>query len=128
MGLGWIVVGLCLVVGLVGGFFTTKYICRFDTYEMVAYENGEYDIIIGEDEDVKKYNELGIRCKSFGKDIVDYSIEYYYRNDLTEDEVKVNEVDPLKEGIYYAVYKVNNFKYKSVKLIRNIIVTKEAQE
>ncbi|MBQ8425101.1 MAG: hypothetical protein IJX17_03655 [Clostridia bacterium] len=130
MGLGWIIVVLCLVVGLVGGFFTTKYICRFDTYEMVAYENGEHDIIIGENEDVKIYQELGVKCIAFGKDCSSkYTVEYFYRNDLTKDEVKVDKVDPATEGIYYAVYTAPSVKYKkTVKLIRNIIVTKGEAE
>ena len=130
MGLGWIIVALCLVVGLVGGFFTTKYICRFDTYEMVAFDNGENDIVIGANEDVKIYNDPGVKCIAFGKDCSSkVTVEYFYRNDLTKDEVKVDKVDPETEGIYYAVYTAPSIKYKkTVKLIRNIIVTKGEME
>lgn len=126
LGFGWILAVSLLIVGLVGGFFTTKYVCRNDVYRMVAYENGEDDIVIGENEDIKIYTEMGVRCVAFGKDYSSqYTVKYYFRDDLTEDEVLVDKVDETKEGIYYAVYSVPALKYnKTVKLIRNIIVTK----
>jgi len=129
LGLAWIIVGACLLIGLLGGFFGTKIICKNDVYQMVAYESGLYDITIGQNEDIKTYTELGVKCIAFGKEYTkDYTVEYYWRDDLTKDEVKVDSVDPKKEGIYYAVYSVPTFKYKTVKLIRNIIVIGGDQE
>ena len=120
----WIIVGLVLVVSAVGSFFACKYIFASDTYEMVSYANGEVDVYIGADEDVKNYEELGVKCISFGKDFSDkFTVKYYYRDDLTEKEVEVSEVDETIPGIYYAVYESPAKKFKSVKLIRNIIVT-----
>lgn len=112
-----------LIIGVVGGFFGTKLITKNDTYEMVCYENGQIDIVIGEDEEFNRYTELGVKCVAFGKDCSDkYTVTYYYRNDLSEEAVQVENVDTSVEGMYYAVYKAPSKKYSTVKLIRNIIV------
>ena len=112
-----------LAIGVVGGFLGTRIITKNDVYEMVCFENGQADIIIGEDEDYNHYTELGVRCVAFGKDVSDkYTVTYYYRNDLSEDAIEVEKVDTTIEGIYYAVYKAPSKKYSTVKLIRNIIV------
>ena len=112
-----------LAIGILGGFFTTKYVCRNDVYEMVAYSNGECDLTIGETEPITSYSELGVKCVAFGKDCSgDYKVTYYFRNKLTEDEVEVSYVGEKGEGIYYAVYTAPSKKYSTVKLIRNIIV------
>ena len=106
-----------------------------DVYAMVEFKDGEKtsaDIYLkqGEIENEEftysSYTELGVKCIAFGKDYSDsYTVTYYYRNDLTQDEEKLNgieDIDPSKEGIYYAVYSVPVLKYKTVTLIRNIIV------
>lgn len=119
----WIIVGLVLVVSAVGSFFACKYVFADDAYEMVTYANGEVDVYIGVDEEIKTYEELGVKCISFGKDFSDkFSVKYYYRNDLTQKEVEVSEIDENTPGIYYAVYESPAKKYSSVRLIRNIIV------
>ena len=126
IGLGWILIAIFLVVGLVGGYIGARYVCRFDVYEMQTYENGQADITIGLDEDITSYQELGVKCIAFGKDISHkFTVKYYYRDDLTEDEVEVTGVDVTQPGIYYAVYSVPTVKYKMVKLIRNIIIMRE---
>ena len=120
----WVIVGLVLVISAVGSFFACKYIFENDTYEMVSYANGEVDVYVGADEEIKIYEELGVKCISFGKDFSDkFTVKYYYRDDLTEKEVEVSKVDENVPGIYYAVYESPAKKFKSVKLIRNIIVT-----
>ena len=120
----WIIVGFVLVFSAIGSFFACKYIFASDTYEMITYANGEVDVYIGANEEVSVYEELGVKCISFGKDFSDrFIVKYYYRNDLTEKEVEVSEVDESVPGIYYAVYETPAKKFKSVKLIRNIIVT-----
>ena len=137
-GLSLILLFTFLFVGICGGFVISRYVVfnvlyPNDTYEMVAFTQGEkksYDVYIKQDTidsdeefTYSTYNELGIKCIAFGKDYsADYTVQYYYRNDLSNEEVPVNKIDTSKEGIYYAVYSVKPTKYKYVKLIRNIIV------
>ena len=122
----WVVVLLFLIVGAVGGFFAHKLAFKNDVYQMVTYANGQADVYIGADEDIQTYTELGVKCISFGKDVSnECTVKYYYRTDMTEDQVEVAEVDETKPGIYYAVYSNTSKKYKSVTLIRNIIVLGE---
>lgn len=118
-----IFVAIFFVIGVLGGFFGCKYLTRNDVYEMVKYENGETDVVIEKDGDVTDYVERGVKCIAFGKDYSkNYTVKYYYRDDLTNDEKLVESVDENTPGIYYAVYEVPTAKYKIVKLIRNIIV------
>ena len=121
--LNWLIVALCLCIGAVAGFFAHKLAFASDTYAMATYSNGETDITIGADEEYKTYTELGVTCIAFGKDYSkDCSVKYFYRSDLTEDEKEVERVDENVAGIYYAVYSCPTIKYKTVTLIRNIIV------
>ena len=90
---------------------------------LLAYENGDIDITIGADEEYQLYHELGAKCISFGKNTSnEVEITYYYRADLSEDKVQVEEVDETKAGMYYAVYTTKSPRYKTVTLIRNIYV------
>lgn len=124
--ISWIVVILFLIVGGVGGFFAHKLAFKNDVYQMVTYANGQADIYIGSEEEFQTYTELGVKCISFGKDVSsECTVKYYYRTDLTEEQVEVTKVDETKPGIYYAVYSNTSKKYKSVTLIRNIIVLGE---
>lgn len=125
-GISIVAVILCLIIGVAGGFFVSKFAFKNDTFEMVTYANGSVDIYIGSDEDQTTYTELGVKCIAFGKDISsDCKVTYYYRSDLTESEVEVDAVDESVAGIYYAVYTCPNIKFSTVKLIRNIIVLGE---
>ena len=122
----WFVVVLVLIIGAIGGFFANNIIFKNDVYEMVAV-NGETDIVLGgmENDSIKTYTELGVKCIAFGKDLSkDCTVKYYYRNDLTqnEKEVSIDEINSSNVGIFYAVYECPSPKYSSVKLIRNIIV------
>ena len=120
---------VAIVVGLLGGYFITSAITKNDTYEMVTYANGSADIYIGPEEDYQTYEELGVKCIAFGKDVSSkYSVTYYYRADMTEDAVEVDGVDLNQPGVYYAVYKAPSAKYTTVKLIRNIFVLKEEDD
>ena len=124
--ISWVVVVLFLIAGVIGGFFAHKYAFANDTYYMIAYSNGQTDITIGKDENFQEYTELGVKCISFGKDYSsECTVKYYYRSDLTEKQIEVSEVDETKAGIYYAVYSNNSKKFKTVTLIRNIIVLSE---
>ena len=123
LGISWIMVVVFLVVGVLAGWAINKFVFSKDTYFMNTYANGEADITIGKDEDFKTYTELGVKCIAFGKDYSsDCTVEYFFRDDLTNDEIQVDEIDISTPGIYYAVYTCPNFKYSSVTLIRNIIV------
>ena len=117
--IAWLAVLIVLIVGFVGGFFAQKYAFANDTFAMV----GEDTIYIGDEETNSTYTEQGVKCIAFGKDYSkDCTVEYFYRSDESEKEVKVEEIDETKEGIYYAIYSTPASKYKSVTLIRNIIV------
>ena len=123
LGLGIALAVIFLIVGVLGGFFAMKYAFKNDTFYMLAYEDDEVDITIGADEKYTKYYELGAKCISFGKNVSsDVEITYYYRADLSEDKVQVEEVDETKPGMYYAVYTTTASRYKTVTLIRNIYV------
>ena len=123
LGISWLMVAVCLVIGLLAGWAINKFAFAKDTFEMNTYANGETDVKIGKDENVQTYTELGVKCVAFGKDYSsDCIVTYFFRDDLTKDEIQVDEVDINTPGIYYAVYTCSNFKYKSVTLIRNIIV------
>ena len=91
---------------------------------MNTYANGEIDITIGEDGDALTYTELGAKCVAFGKDVSnEIVVKYYYREDITKDQVQVAFVDETKAGMYYAVYTSKASRYKNTTLIRNIYVT-----
>lgn len=124
--ISWICVILFLIVGAVGGFFAHKLAFSKDVYQMVTYANGEADIYIGADEEFQTYTELGVKCVAFGKDYSkDCTVKYYFRDDLTKEQIEVDKVDETVAGIYYAVYTTPASKYKTVTLIRNIIVLRE---
>lgn len=114
------------VIGIVGGFFAINYLTKNDCFVMTKYSNGETDISIGAGEEYSSYQEIGVKCIAFNKDISSsVKIEYFYREDITKDYTQVSGVDCEKSGIYYVTYTVDNIKYKTVKLIRNVIVTRE---
>ena len=120
--ISWIAVLVVLIIGFAGGFFANKFSFSNDTYAMT----GSDTIYIGSQEDVTEYTEQGVTCIAFGKDYSkDCTVKYYYRADITQTEVEVQEIDETKAGIYYAVYHSPAKKYESVKLIRNIIVLGE---
>ncbi len=124
--ISWLAVIMALIVGGLGGFFAHKYAFRNDTFKMLAYSNGEIDICIGSDEEFSTYTEMGVKCIVFGKDMSkDCTIKYYYRADLTEEQVEVDSIDTSTAGMYYAVYTTSTPKYKTVTLIRNIMVMRE---
>lgn len=124
-GIGFIIaLVVILAVSAVAGFFGVKYFCKNDTFAMTTYSNGQIDITIGANEDVKEYVEMGAKCISFRKDrSAEVEITYYYRADLSETQVQVDEVDETKGGMYYAVYTTKVEKYRKTTLIRNIYVT-----
>lgn len=126
MKLNWLLVTVVLVLGIAIGFVSMHFAFAKDTFEMNAFADNQIDITIGKDETYSTYSELGAKCIAFGKDYSsEVTVTYYYRTDLTQTQVKVDGIDTTKAGIYYCVYEVNVPKYKSIKLIRNVIVLEE---
>lgn len=126
----WWIVGLiiALILGAVGGYFGYTYICKDDCFVMNSYSTSSevVDINIGAEEAYQTYQEIGAKCVVFGKDMSDkVKIEYQYREDISHDATKVDAVDLDKAGIYYAIYTIDHIRFKSVTLIRNIIVMRE---
>ena len=67
------------------------------------------------------YEEPGATGIFFGKE-AQVKTEYYYREDISHDAVKVNGVDTAVNGFYYAVYTCDGFPYRGIELIRTIEV------
>lgn len=123
----WLIFALVIffVIGCVGGYVTYALVCKNDCFVMNGITDANQEIYIGGNEDQKTYVELGAKCVAFGKDISNQvQITYKYREDATSDYIIVNEVDETVAGYYYAIYNVDNVRYKSVTLIRLIVVTR----
>lgn len=119
----WFIVLPVLLIGLALGFFGVKFALKNDGFALVEGVQVDEIMYIGGDSEYSKYQELGVKCISFGKDYSeDVEITYYYRLDMSEDAVKVEKVDETVPGMYYAVYTTKAPRYKSVTLIRNIAV------
>lgn len=97
----FLLVVIFLVVGAVGGYFTTKYITRNDKFEIVGEQT--ITLIVGE-----VYEDEGAVAISFGKDI-------------SADIKTENNIDNTTEGRYYIKYTVDNFRYNGVVKYRHII-------
>ncbi len=118
-----IILCVCFLVGAVLGGGGLYLLTKNDSFEMVAAANQEVDLVIGGEEKLDHYVELGVKCVAFNKDITDdVKITYLYREDITHDTKEVDTVDPNTAGIYYVVYTSSNFKYRNVQLVRNVIV------
>lgn len=121
--INWIIAIIFLIIGFAGSFCTVKFAFAKDTFEMIAGTDNQIDMYIGAGEFYQEYQEFGVKVISFGTDYSDsYKVEYFYRYELTDEKQKVDKVDETKPGIYYAVYTTDALRYKSVTLIRNIIV------
>lgn len=138
---------ICLTVGLVTGFFIGKAATKFEMNNLVFNGTeiyGDYLYIelnsIKEEleskdesggnvseEQIKnaiKIENEGVVIKFFGKDLSDtVKKEYFYREDMSHDEEKVDEIDYLKVGTYYVTYTSSHFAFKRYKLIRTIVIT-----
>ena len=114
---------ICLVVGALIGYFALGFFTKNDCFVMNEYSTNEVDVYIGGDSGVDEYVEKGAKCVAFGKEITDdIVVTYKFREDLSMDAISVNDVDETKSGIYYAIYTIDNIRYKGIELVRNIIV------
>lgn len=119
---------LCLVIGIVLGYFCLVYLCKNDCFEMNVDAYNQIDIYLNDDDGITEYTELGAKCVLFGKDISSQvKVQYKYREDISFEPEVVSGIDSSKAGIYYAIYTIDNPRYKSVTLIRNIIVLREEE-
>ena len=93
---------LFLVIGAVGGWFGYGFVTKNDAFEIV----GEKEITI---ELNGTYEEQGCKVVAWGKD--------------ETSRLKIeSDLDTTKEGTYFVVYTVENFKYKSVQKVRVVTV------
>ena len=113
----------CLVLGIALGGFTFYKLTQNDCFEMLPCSTQKIDMVIGGEDGLTNYEDPGVKCISFGKDITSkVKIKYLYREDINQDTEVVDKIDPNRGGIYYVVYTVSNFKYKKVQLVRNVTV------
>ncbi len=101
-------------LGAAGGFFGLRYLTRDDGFSMVGEDFVEIQMYA-------PYEEPGATGIFFGKE-AQVKTEYYYREDISHDAVKVNGVDTAVNGFYYAVYTCDGFPYRGIELIRTIEV------
>ncbi|MCQ2382097.1 MAG: hypothetical protein MJ054_02220 [Clostridia bacterium] len=121
----FLVVLIFLVFGVCIGGFTVKRIIKDDKFEMIPQANGQVDVEIGGEDGQMSYEELGAVCVSFGKNKSEsVKINYLYREDIANDVVEVDCINPSIAGIYYVVYTSSDIKYRTVQLIRNVIVVR----
>lgn len=93
---------LFLIIGAVGGWFGYTIISKNDTFEVVGEK--EITLTIGQ-----TYTEQGCKAVVFGKDL--------------SEQIKIeSDIDTTKEGTYFVVYTVDNFKYKNIQKVRVINV------
>lgn len=136
-----VVVVVFLLVGIALGIGSYYYLTKDDCFELLPYEGvavSENDwLYVGKNSsdgtmsgDVENFVEtegnFHVKCVAFGKNISDkVTIKYFYRETMLDDAVEVLGVDENVSGYYYAVYQVDNIKYKGVQLIRDIYVLRE---
>ncbi len=142
-----IILVISLVMGIIAGFFIGKINIKFEMTNLVFngteidgdYLSIELNLIKEELESQNESGEIvteeqiknaikieneGVIIRFFGKDLSDtVTKEYYYREDMSHDEQKVDEIDYLKVGTYYVTYTSSHFAFKRYKLIRTIVIT-----
>lgn len=120
----FLIVFICLIIGASFGGIGTYILTRNDCFEIVQSSN-QVDMVIGGDGNPSTYEELGVKCVAFGQDATSsVKIKYLYREDITHDTQAVDEIDVNVGGIYYVVYTSTNLKYRTVQLIRNVVVVR----
>ena len=141
-----LIIAITTIVGLVGGFFLTKFTSKFEMnkFYVAGVESSEVDYV---EVDVSAHKETleqsagssvtteqayatlgltdkGVTIKFLGMDISKtVKTRYLYREDITHEVQEVNKVDVSVAGVYYIEYTSSHFAYKNVTLVRTIIVT-----
>ncbi len=142
----FIVLVVCLIIGLGIGFLVGSFTTEFKTSDFIFngtktekndYLHIELSLIKENlesenentpvtDEQIKNAIKVedNVTIKFFGKDLSDTVIRtYYYREDMSFEAKEVDEIDYTKAGIYYITYTSSHFAFKNHKLIRTIEIT-----
>lgn len=142
-----IIIAVTLVVGIVGGFFLTKYTSNFEmlAYKVNGVQSEELDYVVVDVSQIREslesssgvqnttmeqiYNAVsledgGVSCKFLGMDISKTITKtYYYREDISYPATEVKGIDVSVPGVYYISYSSSHFAFKKTTLIRTIVVT-----
>ena len=95
---------LFLLIGIVSGYGTAKYLTRNDTFEII----GDKTITLNLND---TYTDSGAKAIEFNKDITDEIIVE-----------GLEDIDTSKEGKYMIVYRLNSKRYKDIKRVRYVVV------
>ncbi|MBP5242219.1 MAG: hypothetical protein J6Z36_00830 [Clostridia bacterium] len=107
---------LALIIGAVAGFFALNTLTQNDGYAMLGEE--DFAVDMGAD-----YVDAGVKAIFLGKDYSDsVTMKYYYRENISYDQVEVSGVDTGIDGFYYVVYQSDAFPFNQVTLIRTVEV------
>lgn len=143
-----LVVIITAIIGILGGFFITKALCKFEMndYYVGGVVSVEKDYVIVDVTEHKArleesagvagldltmdqiYTTLGLDDKGvkitfFGMDLSEtITTKYYYREDISFEATECAGIDVKIPGVYYVEYSSSHFAYKNVTLIRTIIV------
>ncbi len=113
---------LCFIIFAVGTYFACSFLFKNDTFALNATSSGETQTISITIND--SYSEPGATLISYGKDkSAEVTVKYYYRTTEFDAYAEVDGVDTSVPGIYYAKYANANSKFKSIELVRTIIVS-----
>ncbi len=105
---GIVAVVFMLIIGVVAGVFSLKYVTRNDCFDLIGMD--ELTLTLEEN-----YIDEGIHAISFGRDV---SNKVYIETNLKVRENGEFYADEV--GTYYIVYKVDDFKYDSIFKIQRV--------
>lgn len=111
-----VIIALCLIIGIVAGYFGVSIIQNKDQFRLIQGENinlnvnDEYNIT-----DLSK----NVVCVSYGRDVIS-SVELEIKD---SDNKIVNSIDTSKEGTYTLTYTSTDFKYKKISLVQVINIS-----
>ncbi len=106
---------LALVVGVIAGVFSYKYVCRDDCFRLL----GEKEIRVELNSPLFLYYDYGVEIIEFGRDISDDAEMETNMIDLGGGKYTVDTTVP---GSYYIKYTVDSPKYGEVCRIRTVVV------
>lgn len=110
-----LVVGLVfLVLGVVIGYFTSNFITKNDSFELI----GDSSIVV-EVGATGIYTDEGVKCISYGRDL---SKNVIVNTNMTKNDDGTYSFDTTEEGEFYIIYTVDDVKYKGIQRVRVITV------
>lgn len=105
---------LLFIIGVLIGLGSCYLICRNDQFEIIGQKN--ITLSIGE-----TYTDEGVKVIGFGKDMSSSVTIEVYKNGAKISNNSTN-LDTSEECIYQIMYKLNNFRFRDVQIIRTINV------